>query len=157
MKLSQWCKEQGISYKTGWNWFKAGKLPVNAIQTTTGTILVTEPNHTQTTLKECVIYCRVSFSDEKEDLNKQLERCESFAISNGFIINHSYKEVASGMNDNRAILNKILLSDTQYLIVEHKDILTCIGFNYINTLFNKYNREIIVINEAFKNNKNNQK
>ena len=40
MKLSQWAKHQGITYRTAWNWFKAGKLPVKAIQTKTGTILV---------------------------------------------------------------------------------------------------------------------
>lgn len=42
MKLSKWCETQGICYRTGWNWFKAGKLPVKAIQTATGTILVYE-------------------------------------------------------------------------------------------------------------------
>ncbi len=40
MKLSQWAKHQGITYRTAWNWFKSGKLPVKAIQTKTGTILV---------------------------------------------------------------------------------------------------------------------
>lgn len=42
MKLSEWAKKQGICYKTAWRWFKAGKLPVKAIQTITGTILVEE-------------------------------------------------------------------------------------------------------------------
>jgi predicted site-specific integrase-resolvase len=40
MKLSTWAKQQGISYRTAWNWFKAGKLPVPSVQTKTGTILV---------------------------------------------------------------------------------------------------------------------
>ena len=40
MKLSKWAKQQGISYRTAWNWFKTNKLPVKAIQTKTGTILV---------------------------------------------------------------------------------------------------------------------
>jgi len=40
MKLSQWAKQQGITYRTAWNWFKAGKMPVKTIQTKTGTILV---------------------------------------------------------------------------------------------------------------------
>lgn len=43
MKLSAWAKEQGITYRTAWQWFKNGKLPVNAIQTKTGTILVDVP------------------------------------------------------------------------------------------------------------------
>jgi len=40
MKLSHWAKTQGITYRTAWNWFKAGKMPVKTIQTKTGTILV---------------------------------------------------------------------------------------------------------------------
>jgi predicted site-specific integrase-resolvase len=39
MKLSTWAKKQGISYRTAWRWFKAGKLPVLAEQTKTGTLL----------------------------------------------------------------------------------------------------------------------
>ena len=40
MKLSDWAKKQGITYKTAWNWFDKGVLPVKAIQLKTGTILV---------------------------------------------------------------------------------------------------------------------
>jgi predicted site-specific integrase-resolvase len=40
MKLSDWAKENGITYKTAWRWWKAGKLPVSAYQTETGTILI---------------------------------------------------------------------------------------------------------------------
>ena len=35
-------RKKGISYQTEWGWFTAGKLPVPAIQTATGTILVKE-------------------------------------------------------------------------------------------------------------------
>jgi len=67
MKLSIWAKNQGISYRTAWRWFKEGKLPVPVEQTLTGTILVKEvriePNHV-------VIYARVSSSDQKNDLDK---------------------------------------------------------------------------------------
>lgn len=38
MKLSQYAKQQGISYKTAWRWYKAGQL--DAYQTVTGTIVV---------------------------------------------------------------------------------------------------------------------
>ncbi|MCK9229042.1 MAG: IS607 family transposase, partial [Syntrophorhabdaceae bacterium] len=30
MKLSEWAKQQGISYKTAWRWYTEGKLPVPA-------------------------------------------------------------------------------------------------------------------------------
>lgn len=40
MKLSVWAKKQGITYRTAWNWFKKGNLPVKAVQMKTGTIIV---------------------------------------------------------------------------------------------------------------------
>ncbi len=42
MKLKDWSKKQGISYLTAYRWFKAGKLPVKAYQSETGTIIVEE-------------------------------------------------------------------------------------------------------------------
>lgn len=40
MKLADWAREQGISYPTAYRWFKAGKLPVPAYQSKTGTIII---------------------------------------------------------------------------------------------------------------------
>ena len=42
MKLSVWAKQQGISYQAAWKWWKAGKLPVEAEQMPTGTIIIKE-------------------------------------------------------------------------------------------------------------------
>ena len=41
MKLSEWARKMGISYRRAWQMFKDGKLP-NAIQLPTGTIVVLE-------------------------------------------------------------------------------------------------------------------
>ena len=40
MKLSAYAKKIGVSYRTAWNYFRAGKL--NAYQTHTGTVIVRE-------------------------------------------------------------------------------------------------------------------
>jgi len=40
MKLSDWAKKQGISYLTAYRWFKDGKLPVEAYQSDSGTIII---------------------------------------------------------------------------------------------------------------------
>jgi len=151
LKLSEWCKTQGICYKTGWNWFNEGKLPVDAYQTKTGTIIINTKEKVvegKQEIKECIIYCRVSSHDKKDDLVRQMERCTEFAIANGFVIKQSYKEVGSGMNDKRTQLLKVLNTDIPYLIVENKDRLTRFGFNYIKTLFNRLSINIIVINDT---------
>jgi predicted site-specific integrase-resolvase len=41
MKLSVYARKLGISYRTAWRWFKAGKIP--GYQAGTGTIIVTDP------------------------------------------------------------------------------------------------------------------
>jgi len=45
IKLSEFCKQNGISYITGYRWFKEGKFPVSAYQSETGTIIVDDNNN----------------------------------------------------------------------------------------------------------------
>lgn len=40
MKLNVWAKQNGVTYKTAYRWFKQGILPIKSIQLPTGTILV---------------------------------------------------------------------------------------------------------------------
>ncbi|MBK6999807.1 MAG: hypothetical protein IPH35_08650 [Rhodoferax sp.] len=40
MKLSEWAKQQGLTYKGAWKMFHAGQLPLRAEQLPTGTIIV---------------------------------------------------------------------------------------------------------------------
>ena len=40
MKLNPWAKQQGLSYKTAWRLWKAGKLPVPAEKLATGTVIL---------------------------------------------------------------------------------------------------------------------
>lgn len=149
MKLSQWCKNKGISYMTGLRWYHAGKIK-NAFQMDTKTIIVDEPiNHVTENvnyIKKVVIYARVSNRERKEQLNYQVDRLTNFAINNGFIIDNIYKEIASGMNDDRKILWKMLNTNPDIILVENKDRLTRFGFNYLERLLIKLNTKIIVTN-----------
>ena len=83
MKLSDWAKKQGISYRTAWRWYNEGKLPVEAEQTPTGTILVKEVT---TNPHQVAIYARVSSSDQKNDLDRQISRLVVFANSQKWLI-----------------------------------------------------------------------
>ena len=94
-----------------------------------------------------VIYARVSSSENKSNLESQAERLKHFCTVKGWIINEVVKECASGLNDNRPKLMKILTDKkATRLVVEHKDMLTRFGFNYIKTLFSEC--EIVVVNEV---------
>lgn len=145
MKLSVWAKQQGVTYRTAYNWFRSGKLPCPSTQLPTGTIIVhpevsTKPN------TNVFIYARVSSYDRKEGLIGQVERCEEFARARGLEVHKVVKEVASGMNDSRTKLIKMLQSKPTTIIVENKDRLTRFGFNYLESLLSQQGCEILVIN-----------
>lgn len=130
MKLSDWCRKQGICYMTGYKWFKSGKIP-NAIQMDNGTILVQEKEQKP---ERIVIYCRVSNQSRRKELNYQVDRCKKYCIVKGYQVHGIYKEVASGMNDNRKEFWKMIESNPTKIVVENKDRLTRFGFEYINRI-----------------------
>jgi len=146
MKLSDWAKQQGIAYITAWRWFKQGKLPVSAYKTPTGMILVEPKLKNEIRNKSTWVYCRVSSYDKKADLDRQIERCVAFCAVNGWAVTKAVKEVASGMNDHRPKLIKLLNAHPERLIVEHKDRLTRFGFGYFDCLLPKLGCELVVIN-----------
>ena len=148
MKLSKYAKDIGVSYKTVYRWFKNDKLPdhIKGEQTPSGTIIITDTKKDEVTDLKVVIYCRVSSYDKKEDLNRQVERCKEYSISKGYQVIKIYKEIASGMNDNRKQLLKMFESKPDIIIIENKDRLTRFGFNYIKYFLNKQNTSIEILN-----------
>lgn len=146
MKLSNWAKKQGISYQTAWRWWKNGKLPVDAEQMKSGTIIIKEQPKVQK--EKVVIYCRVSNQSRKKEIKYQIKRCEDFCIANGWSISKTYKEIASGMNDNRKQLWKMLNDKPTKIVIENKDRLTRFGYNYLERLLKPNGCEIVVINAS---------
>lgn len=145
MKLSHWAKEKGVSYITAYRWAKAGEI--DGVQfMKSGTILVNEIIENNKINTNVVVYARVSSNDRRKELEYQINRIIEFANSRGIIINKVYKEVASGMNDNRTQFWKMLDSNPTTIIIENKDRLTRFGFNYIKRLLQKLKVEIVVMN-----------
>ncbi len=135
MKLTAWCKKNGIAYITGFRWFHAGKIE-GAYQMDTGTILVPDTNPTPTNNSFTAIYCRVSNNSRRKELEYQVERCLTFATAKGLTVDGIFKEVGSGMNDNRKRLWDMLDKNPTTIIVENKDRLTRFGFEYLKRLLN---------------------
>lgn len=145
IKLSEYAKNKSITYRTAWKHFIEGRIH-GAYKDESGHILIPINNIKN---NDAIIYARVSSNDRKTSLIEQQKRLEEFALIKNLNIVGSYKEIASGMNDNRTILNKIFeRTDWSYIVIENKDRLTRFGFNYIKNLLNKLNKDIIVINET---------
>lgn len=148
MKLSVWAKQKGITYRTAYSWFKQGLIE-QAIQMPTGTIIIDNTENVNTK-ENIVVYCRVSNQSRKNELEYQVNRCLEFCQGKGFSVKKTYKEVASGMNDKRKELTKMLDSVPTIIVIEHKDRLTRFGFNYLENLLNKLGCKIIVVNQDYK-------
>jgi len=148
MKLSDYAKKYGVTYKTAWNRFKAGKIK-GAYKDETGHIIVPDEKELEIDKNKVAIYARVSSNENKQNLDKQAERLKEYAIAKGYQIIHIVKEVGSGVNEKRPkLLDLLTKDDWGTLIIEHKDRLTRFGFNYIKTLLEKEGKQIEVVNLA---------
>ena len=143
MRLSVYAKKTGVTYKTAFRWWKAGKL--DAYQMDTGTIIVREPATSAEQL-QVALYARVSSADQKEDLERQMQRLKDYAASKGYQVTKMVSEQASGLNDRRPKLMKLLTdASVGIVVIEHRDRLTRFGFNYIEQLMQMQGRRLEVI------------
>ena len=101
MKLSVWAKQNGLSYKGAYRMWKVGQLPVPAEQLPTGTILV-RPS-VVTPDSGVALYARVSSSDQKPDLERQVARLAVYAAENGWRVMEIVKEVGTGLGNSQKI------------------------------------------------------
>jgi Predicted site-specific integrase-resolvase len=81
MKLSQWAKKLGISYKTAWRMYQNGQIP-NAVKLPTGSIIVLEDEcENRSVIGEnntVAIYCRASDNASKDNLERQARLVNNF-------------------------------------------------------------------------------
>ena len=98
-----------------------------------------------------VIYARVSTTKQKEDLNRQIEMVKGYAISNGYKIEKIFKDIASGMNENRTefnlLLRDIFSGNVDTVFISYKDRLTRFGFDYFKHIFEEFGTKIVVLDE----------
>jgi putative resolvase len=143
MRLSAYAKKMGVTYRTAFRWWKAGRL--DAYQIETGTIIVREPATAQESAS-VALYARVSSADQKEDLDRQMQRLKDYAASHGYHVSKLVSELASGLNDNRPKLMKLLTdASVGVIVIEHRDRLTRFGFTYIEQLMQMQGRRLEVI------------
>ena len=147
--LPKYAERMGLKYNTVWKHYKAGKIP-GAIKHE-GSVLIPVPtNDIKTPGNRAVTYARVANSKNKQDCAKQSERLYNYSINSGYQIIEQVQEYASGLNENRPKLWKILNNpqDWDILIIEHKDRLTQSGYSYIEKLVENTGNKIIIVNKT---------
>ena len=146
VRLSEWAKREGIHYQTAWKWFKQGTLPVPARQTATGTILVDEPRREEAS--GVALYARVSSSDQREDLDRQVGRLAAWATARGLGVTVTVAEVGSGLNGSRGKLKRLLADDgVGTIVVEHRERLARFGVEYVEAALRAQGRKLVVVEE----------
>lgn len=110
--LTEYAKENRIHYRTAWNAYKAGKIP-GAFKNEYGKILIPD-NVTKTQYVIC--YARVSSSMNKSNLEAQATRLCNYCAAKGYAVQQVIKECASGLNDKRPKLIKLLCNPKVTLI-----------------------------------------
>jgi putative resolvase len=152
IKLRKFAADLGISRMTLWNWKKAGKIQFHKI----GSMNYIDVDTYNKFLgikavkeERIVIYCRVSSTANKANLETQSERLISYCNAKGYRVSKVVTEFGSGLNDKRPKLEKLLKEqDFTKLVVEHKDRLTRFGFNYIEQLLAVNGIQIEVVNNV---------
>jgi len=149
VKLSVYAKREGILYRAAWMRYKKGRIH-GAYMDDSGHVVVPDPMSVR--LPMAAVYARVSSHPQKADLDRQADRLVAYANARGFQVVAVVKEVASGVNDHRPKLTK-LLGDTEWgtLVVEHKDRLSRVGFGWFEVLLAGQGRRVDVANPAQEN------
>jgi len=82
MRLSDWAKKNNVSYRTARRYYDQGKIP-GAYRISERVIIVPDQDKQSITPERAAIYARVSSHDQKQDLQRQSQRLQDFAIENG--------------------------------------------------------------------------
>ncbi|MHB8694752.1 MAG: recombinase family protein [Solirubrobacteraceae bacterium] len=103
---------------------------MNARQTAPGTILVEAPVARRA--GGVALYARVSSSDQRGDLDRQVGRLAAWATGEGLAVSATIAEVGSGLNGSRGKLKRLLADGSVgMIVVEHRERLARFGVESI--------------------------
>ena len=98
-----------------------------------------------------IIYARVSSSDQRSDLERQIKYLKEYCSSRGYRVIDVLTDVASGLNEKRRGLKKlfdyVINGKVNVAVVSYKDRLTRFGFKYLEEFFRSYGIRIEVVLE----------
>lgn len=161
LSIGEAARALGVSIQTLRNWDKKGLLKPD--EWTRGG----ERRYKLETLKQInknivfrndnlktIAYARVSSSDQKEDLARQVQVLELYCSKQGFEY-EVIQDLGSGMNYYKKgltkLLNLILEGDVKRLVLTHKDRLLRFGAELVFAICEAKEVEVIIINKGDEN------
>jgi putative resolvase len=131
------------------NWFRDGKLPVPALQTPSGTILVQAGADAAPQDDGGLgLYARVSSHDQRADLDRQVRRLTQWAAaaSASARVVGVEAEVASGMTGRRPKLRRLLADPAvRTVVVTHRDRLARANAELVEAALSAHGRRLLVL------------
>ena len=83
--------------------------------------------------KKIVIYARVSTTNQKDDLKKQIKFLKEYANANKYIVSEIITDIGSGLNYNRKkwndLINDCINQKIQTIIISNKDRFIRFGYD----------------------------
>ena len=96
-----------------------------------------------------VIYARVSSTDQREDLERQINYLTNYATAKGYKVVEILKDIASGLNTQRKGLLRLFKlvegRSVDIVLITYKDRLTRFGFEYLEEFFSTMGVKIEVV------------
>jgi putative resolvase len=152
MRLKEWAAQQGIHYQTAWKWFRDGKLPVPALQTPSGTILVqSAADASRSDDGGLGLYARVSSHDQRADLDRQVSRLTQWAAaaSASARVVRVEAEVASGVTGRRPKLRRLLADPAvRTVVVTHRDRLARMNAELVEAALWAHGRRLVMLDDG---------
>jgi len=147
------CRLLGVSYVTLRRWIKEGKI--RAIRTLGGKYRIPESevkrllSGIESREVRAIIYARVSSSDQRKDLERQIQYLTQYCSAKGYRVVDVLRDEASGLKTNRRgllkLFNYVVNKQVDVVIVLYKDRLTRFGFEYLEYFFKQYGVRIEVV------------
>lgn len=148
------CRRLGIHYVTLKRWIYSGKI--RAVKTPTGRWMIPESEieriiggKVEAKEVRAVIYARVSSSDQRKDLERQIEYLTQYCTAKGYKVVDVLSDVASGLKTNRKglmkLFNYVVNKQVDVVVVTYKDRLTRFGFEYLKYFFKQHGVRIEVV------------
>lgn len=149
LNSKEYCSKYKISNTTLKRWVDDGKIKCNKVSSRKFLYL---DQNIEEDKKLNVVYGRVSNTSQKEDLNRQIDLIKNYMIYNGYIVDQVFKDIASGMNEDRLdfnkLINMVLENKISNIFISTKDRLSRFGYEYLKNIFNKYNCNIVILDNS---------
>ncbi len=147
------CQRLGISYSTLSRWVREGR--VKAIRTAGGKYRIPE-SEVRRIIEgiparevRAVIYARVSSSDQKSDLERQVQYLTQYCTAKGYKVVDVLTDIASGLKADRRGLLKlfeyVVNKQVDVVVITYRDRLTRFGFEHLEHFFKQYGVKIEIV------------